>query len=429
MLCLLLIGFNNVQGKQVMELKALQVGDRIPDLPMAKVLINGRIISLNSKDYKDKLLVLDFWDTFCGSCIEAFPRLDDLQKTFGDKMQIITVTYQKEDLIRKFKDTNKMAKQFSLPIMVEDDVLKSYFPYRFVSHTVWINKGVVIAISSPEYLVKPMITKVLNGEKINLPIKDDFISYDFKNNSLLGNERVIGKNIYSVITGYRDKATANGPQKSTLIDSVNGTVKDTYLNMEISRLYLSLLMVNTEPILYRLKPDMIIIESKKPVLYDMNYNKEGDFATDWVRKYSICYESVLPVKINEKERAKLMIADLDNKLGLHGRLELRPHKVYVIKSFAGPKPTLDLTKNGENKSVQNYDNFKNMLLFSTLTVPQFEDFLPIVDESNTKPDKQIEMYSYTDFPSLKRAMNMNGLDITEELRPIRVFVLSETRNN
>src|SRR5690606_22197853 len=62
---------------------ALNIGDQIPDALWNTPLqvINhpdGKdYITLN--DYRDrKLIILDFWATWCGSCIKNFPKLDSL---------------------------------------------------------------------------------------------------------------------------------------------------------------------------------------------------------------------------------------------------------------------------------------------------------------------------------------------------------------
>lgn len=424
LLMLVSIGANAQQGSRM---KALKIGDKMPNISMPKILINGKLHTQQISDYKDKLLILDFWDTFCASCIESFPKLNAVQDTYGSKLQIITITYQKEEVVRKFKEKNKIAQKFNLPIMIEDQLFKAYFPHRFVSHTVWINKGVVIAISGSEYINSNVINKVLTGAQINLPLKDDFLGYDFKNSSLLDAGSINKKMIYSTISGYKEGVTSEGAVSSSQVDSVNGLVKDVYLNAPgIVRLYIRPLYVITK-FKYSLKPDMIIVEAKNPETYDMNYMKSGMTADEWLRKYGVCYESVLPVSMDAKERAKTMLSDLDNKLGLYGRIEMRPHKVLVIKSFSDVKAVAGANKDIEGLEKQSLQQFLLNAEYAIMTQKEFSAYAFIFDESNVDINKMLDVRAYNDPGGLKHILNVNGLDLVEEIRPMMALVLTEVR--
>src|SRR5688572_14247448 len=96
-LCVLLISSVIGQKQQQVELK---IGDLIPDRQF-KELVNHVKPSLRLSDFRGKLLILDFWATWCSPCISAFPKLDTLQKTFGKKIQILPVTYQDRETVQK----------------------------------------------------------------------------------------------------------------------------------------------------------------------------------------------------------------------------------------------------------------------------------------------------------------------------------------
>ncbi|HLM62347.1 MAG TPA: TlpA disulfide reductase family protein, partial [Pyrinomonadaceae bacterium] len=40
-------------------------------------------------DYKGKVVVLDFWATYCPPCLEEIPHLNDLKNKYGDDLQIV----------------------------------------------------------------------------------------------------------------------------------------------------------------------------------------------------------------------------------------------------------------------------------------------------------------------------------------------------
>ena len=78
--------------KTELQIRDLKIGDQVPDLYIAKIIKNQKN-SAKISDFKDQLLILDFWDTYCSSCIEALPKMDSLQKEFGHQIKILPVRH------------------------------------------------------------------------------------------------------------------------------------------------------------------------------------------------------------------------------------------------------------------------------------------------------------------------------------------------
>ncbi|RMH30787.1 MAG: TlpA family protein disulfide reductase [Planctomycetota bacterium] len=49
------------------------------------------------KDLSGKVLVLDFWATWCGPCIAASPKLEKLQKDHKGNLEVVAISGQGED--------------------------------------------------------------------------------------------------------------------------------------------------------------------------------------------------------------------------------------------------------------------------------------------------------------------------------------------
>ncbi len=64
---------------------ALKVGDTLPDL--ASFQLDGKLPDA----LKGKVVVVDFWASWCLPCAKSFPVLDELQKKYGDKLVILAV--------------------------------------------------------------------------------------------------------------------------------------------------------------------------------------------------------------------------------------------------------------------------------------------------------------------------------------------------
>ncbi len=59
-----------------------------------------------------KLIVLDFWATWCAPCIAAFPHLDSLQKKYSNTLQIICPTDEPKETAEKFLKNKKYSLSF-----------------------------------------------------------------------------------------------------------------------------------------------------------------------------------------------------------------------------------------------------------------------------------------------------------------------------
>jgi len=67
---------------------------KLPDL-------GGREISLDQ--YKGKVVILDFWATWCGPCRMTMPMLERLQKEYASTMVLLAINLQEpKDVVRDY---------------------------------------------------------------------------------------------------------------------------------------------------------------------------------------------------------------------------------------------------------------------------------------------------------------------------------------
>ena len=62
--------------------ETLKAGDLTPDFTVQRIGAQGPRLKLSDLD--GKLVVIDFWATWCGSCLAEMPALKDIQASFGD---------------------------------------------------------------------------------------------------------------------------------------------------------------------------------------------------------------------------------------------------------------------------------------------------------------------------------------------------------
>jgi len=63
----------------------LKTGDAFPDL--AKFKLEGQL----PDSLAGRIVIVDFWASWCSPCKASFPVLNELQKTYGDKVAVIGV--------------------------------------------------------------------------------------------------------------------------------------------------------------------------------------------------------------------------------------------------------------------------------------------------------------------------------------------------
>lgn len=155
--------------------KPLSVGDEVPDIPFE--MINYPQSTAKLSDFRGKLVILDFWGTFCTSCIATFPEEMELKKQFGDKVEILLVnSYEKKEKVEEFVKSfeEKKGIRLTLPMVVRDSMARGLFPHESVPHCVWINgNGEVIAITSSGEVDSMHIDAALEDKKLDWLVKDD----------------------------------------------------------------------------------------------------------------------------------------------------------------------------------------------------------------------------------------------------------------
>lgn len=93
-------------AQPVAEERGVLIGERVPALTISGLLNSGSgSVALHSL-YGKGLLLIDFWATWCVPCINGLPRLDSLKNHFNGQMDVLAVTYEDKELIKKFMQAN-----------------------------------------------------------------------------------------------------------------------------------------------------------------------------------------------------------------------------------------------------------------------------------------------------------------------------------
>jgi thiol-disulfide isomerase/thioredoxin len=114
------------------------IGKLAPDFTL-KELKSGKNISL--KDYRGKIVILDFWASWCSPCGESLPELAKIDsENHTLKVLAVNVDDQKESAI---KFLNKFGLNLSVPYDEDGNVVKSYEIPAMPTAIIIDQKGVI----------------------------------------------------------------------------------------------------------------------------------------------------------------------------------------------------------------------------------------------------------------------------------------------
>lgn len=384
--------------------KQLKVGDSFPTIQTENWLFGTSATNLDSNE---KVVLLDFFDTYCTACIASMPKLKKIQQEMSDKVRIVLVTWQDKATIERFWKNNAFIREqeIELPLIYADTVLKEYFPHRAIPHVAWIYKGRVQAITHSDFILESNIRSLYENKNIRLPLKNDF---DVGETPLAP---AADSNAFSTIirfSGYQDGKPASS--YSSQLDTVTGYYRTSFINQPISGAYIA--------IWSRIKQTLFLKTDARiswQVSDSSRYKNFGGSGTGhiWLAQNGICYERFDKKQETDSLQAVHVLNDLNNWLNIDVRWTSRSRKVWMIEGKYKPaKVTLDgLTMEGTG-----------VLAFYLDLAGKY----PVaVDRVNVK--KQIILPEFNNLVELNRHLKHYGLKVVERVADIQVLEFSDRK--
>ncbi|MDI9858217.1 TlpA family protein disulfide reductase [Flectobacillus roseus] len=166
---LILIAFGLLETLNVSAQSSKLIDKPAPDIYFTDVL-NDAKSSYKLSDFKGKLVIIEFWATWCGHCINSLPHLAKWQKKYSKTIKIITISTDGKSRLQKFLHT----KSLELPVVMDSlGEYRKYFPHFELPHTVIIDqKGFVKSITAGDKLNDKDIDLLIHGKNPILPLKE-----------------------------------------------------------------------------------------------------------------------------------------------------------------------------------------------------------------------------------------------------------------
>jgi len=152
----------------MIEVPELKAGTAAPDLGLTAVLQSPDGTNADWASLKGKVVVLEFWATWCAPCIAVQPHLNELTDEFKDKsVQFISITNEDEGTVKSFLkrrqingwiglDTNRVA-------------TKAYGAIAIPKTVIVGPDGKIVALPFSSKVTSTLISDVMKGTYVEAP--------------------------------------------------------------------------------------------------------------------------------------------------------------------------------------------------------------------------------------------------------------------
>ncbi|MEP6612798.1 MAG: TlpA disulfide reductase family protein [Mucilaginibacter sp.] len=151
-----------------------QPAESLLNRPAPAVVFQQSIGKQVSKDfYKGKILVVDFWATWCAPCIANFPHFNKLADTYQGKGVIFSIiTDEPLKTAQRFFDRTK-KQVHALNLIDTSKATMNTFKVDFIPYSVVIDKKNMVKWAGPgQDLTDEILTKIINNQPLTIPVNE-----------------------------------------------------------------------------------------------------------------------------------------------------------------------------------------------------------------------------------------------------------------
>ncbi|HTE26009.1 TlpA family protein disulfide reductase [Flavitalea sp.] len=392
------------------QVKAIAIGEEFPSIPKANAL-NHIDSVINLSDYQNKLLILDFWATWCSSCIGGFPKLDSLQKTYTNDLKIVLVNVSDspgkiDSFLAKYKQ--RRGRALGLPTIWDNSEITAMLPHRSIPHYGWVHKGRLIATTGTDEITGKNISAVLDGKTVQFRMKKDIFNFD-RNRPMLEN----GNGGDSAAFRFRSLFAAE-------LQGMNSVYFERKTEHHRRKAYVNLSMAQLFSVMTGIQPYGILLDLPEASMHTGPGNP------------LFCYEITGPVDTQNDVMTAFSIEDLNRYLNVTASIRFKKIPVYrLVMSAKRKKVAYDTThssfmENEEHTELQ-FNRKKIRFLISHLNYgpTEYPARMPFIDETGYEgtitvaiPDEAIRNISL-----LRNILAKEGIRVKKGKRNMKVCII------
>lgn len=411
------------------QIPPLKAGDDIPEsfweLPME--FINTPQQSGTLKADRNKLIILDFWATWCSACLLNFPKMEALQKEFGPQIKILAVTDQNRTVLNKFFASKNGQKYREISSVINNKSLSKIFPHLGIPFIIWIKDGKVVSTTDAEQVTSSSVAAVLKGDKNDLqtivhlssdrPLMLSEVFDQQKNVDMLNYAFMVKGYLPQVGAGQSLRTRADG--KAYGAQYTNTTLKDLlysvgyYIQMDLEGKSLfnkkRMIFELTDPSALSGKPDQDGVHDRRLVYsYDMIVPQDKA-------------ETLFPA----------MLENLSRYTPYNARMEKRNVECLILQKITGA--VIPSTKGGMFKvhfSIK-HSEFQNAPLSTLVNMLNGKTPFEVVmlDETGHQQNIDLKLNEIDTLERLNTELIPYGLHVVKDCRTIDVMVIRDNLNS
>jgi len=359
-----LFGLSSFAG----QIKPLKIGDKVPNIPFQ--FVDGKTGQESTgklTDFSGKLVILDFWASWCNSCLRSFPKMNKIQSQNSGKVKMIMVNSRIFGGLTAGEFLAKRKKEglwdFDLTLAVDDSIAFQLFPSYGIPHYVWISSvGRVIAIT--DEVTQEKVDEVLSGKDIDWPVKKDFFP-----NMIAVEQMEINKDLLSFSFFKKGKIIDDVARNQPMVEYLYSIIGNKKVGRGLMIKNLPLVELYKHALHAIQSRSRVILEVSNPSMLKYEYQfslgrAEPEFTTKDENLFT--YEIVVPA--DEEDKIPLyMLSDLNTRSGYIGKVEKRKVECLVLEPIDKEQkvtPSQKVKEEAEDLSGKNVFHYNNAVSFA-----------------------------------------------------------------
>ncbi|OWK72887.1 hypothetical protein CBW16_11600 [Flavobacteriaceae bacterium JJC] len=404
------------------QLKALKIGDAVPDevwsTPLQIVNSPQKTMTLGAE--KEKLILLDFWNTWCSACLQGFPKMEALQKQYGDRVKIIPVTSQDRPALEKFFASKNGQRFASLHSVVGDQLLKKLFPHVGVPFVVWIRDGKLLNTTDGDQVTENTVAEILRGSQSSL---QTVVQRDDDGPLMISPDLTLEKGFVLNHYTFFGKGRMRGLASGTRFHREHGkTYGRQFTNLSLLEIYRAVAQE-----IFNQQGEKLNV---KRIIKLVNQPEAIDFTTDAAMESRLYTVDYLVPKTESDSLYPRMLRMINENTNYTATIQKKAMRCLVLKRTSSKDKIA--TKGGVFidaflKSPSVLQNATLDFMLSPINATKDLTPLPVIDETGYKGKVDLHFSAVKDLQMLQKELAAYDLALEETARELTVLVIQDKK--